>query len=57
MKRTYDLRVCTLFMCVKSNEASRRNYRLLERRKREMCAKAEFAFTPSLWNFDYNKWS
>lgn len=23
------------FMCVKSNEASRRNYRLLERRKRE----------------------
>lgn len=57
MRRTYDLRVCTLFMCVKSNEASRRNYRLLERRKREMCAKAEFAFTSSLWNFDYNKWS
>ena len=25
------------FMCVKSNEASRRNYRLQERREREKC--------------------
>ena len=38
MKRTYDLRVCTLFMCVKSNEASRRNYRLQEKKiERSVC--------------------
>lgn len=36
------------FMCVKSNGENRRNYRLQERRKREMCAKTEFAFTSSL---------
>lgn len=46
-----------LLIGVKSNEASRRNYRLQERRKREMCAITEFAFTSSLLNFNHNKLS
>ena len=33
------------FIGVKGNEESRRIYQLQERREREVCVKAEFAFT------------
>lgn len=33
------------FIGGKGNVASRRNYQLQERNEREVCAKAEFAFT------------
>ena len=36
------------FIGVKGNEASGRIYQLQERKEREMCAKAEFAFTSNL---------
>lgn len=37
-----------LLIGVKSNEASRRNYRLQEKKEREVCVKTEFAFTSNL---------
>lgn len=36
------------FIGERSNEESRRNYQLQERKEREVCVKAEFAFTSSL---------
>ena len=45
------------FIGVKSNEASRRNYQLQERKKREICAKTKFASMSNLCNFNCNKLS
>lgn len=36
------------FIGVKGNGGNRRNYQLQERKEREVCVKAEFAFTSSL---------